>query len=166
MNNEANESQRWFDEAGPKDDLRSLQLVRAGSVQFGVFADAIATIVPWREPALLPEAPSSVLGVVSLQGRMLTILDLRALTGGEANGSMIDTERRIVALRGDEQLALAVDAVGDIVKIAVSELKAEPNRDSPILGRLQFEGLEINVLNLRDLFPAAIQGRERRRRRF
>jgi len=166
MNNEASDSQRWIDQAGPKDELRSLQLVRAGSLRFGVFADAIATIVPWREPAPLPEAPSSVLGVVNLQGRMLTVLDLRALTGAEANESTIATERRIVAWRGDEQLALAVDEVGDIVKIAISELKPEPNPGAPILGRLQFEGLEINVLNLRDLFPAAIQGRERRRRRF
>ena len=116
MNSETTENQRWSEKPG--DELRTLQLVRAGSVQFGVFADAIAMISPWREPVPLPLAPASVLGVVSLQGRMLTVLELRTLVGGEANDSGIASERRIIALRGDEQLALAVDAVGDVVKVA------------------------------------------------
>jgi len=166
MNRETTGNLRWPDKAAPRDELRSLQLVRAGSVQFAVFADAIATIAPWREPAPLPEAPNSVLGVVSLQGRMLTVLDLRLLVGGKTNESTVASERRIVALRGDEQLALAVDAVEGVVKVAVSDLKPESDRGTLILRRLQIEGSEVNVLNLRDLFPAAIQGRERRRRRF
>ena len=168
MNSEATENQGWPDKAAPGDELRTLQLVRAGSVQFGVFADAIAMIAPWREPVPLPLAPNSVLGVVSLQGRMLTVLKLRLLLGGEtiSRDSALNHQRRIIALRGDEQLALAVDAVGDVVKVAVSDLKPEQNRGSLVLKRLQLEGSEIIVLNLRDLFPAAIQGRERRRRRF
>lgn len=169
MNRDTTGNLSWPDKAAPRDELRGLQLVRAGSLQFGVFADAIATIAPWREPVPLPEAPNSVLGVVSLQGRMLTVLELRLLAGGKANESKVaspGSERRIIALRGDEQLGLAVDAVGDVIKVSVSDLKPEPDRGTLILRRLQIEGSEVNVLNLRDLFPAAIQGRERRRRRF
>lgn len=166
MNRDTTGNLTWPDKAAPRDELRALQLVRAGSVQFGVFADAIATVAPWREPVPLPEAPNSVLGVVSLQGRMLTVLDLKLLVGGKASESTTGSERRIVALRGDEQLALAVDAIGDVIKVAVSDLKPEQDRGTVILRRLQIEGSEVNVLNLRDLFPAAIQGRERRRRRF
>ena len=166
MNSETTDNQRWSDKPG--DEFRTLQLVRAGSVQFGVFADAIATIAPWSDPVPLPLAPNSVLGVVSLQGRMLTVLKLRLLLGGEtvSKDSSLLNERRLIALRGDEQMALAVDAVGGVVKVAVSDLKPDQNRGSLILKRLQLEGSEVIVLNLRDLFPAAIQGRERRRRRF
>jgi len=64
-----------------KPTARQLQLVRAGASQFGVFADEIATIVAWRKPTPLPQAPKPVLGVVSVQGRILTVLDLASLTG-------------------------------------------------------------------------------------
>ncbi|HEV7473775.1 MAG TPA: chemotaxis protein CheW [Pyrinomonadaceae bacterium] len=168
MNNETSDSQPWFGEASSKDEHCTLQLVRAGAVQFGLLADGIAAIVPWLEPAPLPQAPKSVLGVVSIQGRMLTVLELAALAGSEAISSAapVDSARRIIALRGDEQLALAVDAVGEIVTISTQDLKPGLDERALILGTLQLEGSEINVLNLRDLFPAAIRGRERRRRRF
>ena len=35
-----------------------------------------------------------------------------------------------------------------------------------VLGVLQREGEEVKILNPKELFPTAIQGRERRRRRF
>ncbi len=169
MSNEAGDARHSFDDTDPKDELRGLQIVRAGSVQFGVFADEIATILPWREPAPLPEAPASVLGVVSIQGRMLTVLELLTLTGREASSSaaLPASSREIVALRGDEQLALAVDSVGDVVKIAASAIKFQSeNAGGLVLGSLQLEDSEVNILNLRELFSAAIRGRERRRRRF
>jgi chemotaxis signal transduction protein len=99
---------------------------------------------------------------------MLTVLDLAVLANGEtvSGGVVLDNDRRIVALRGEEQLALAVDAAGDIVKITTADVKPGPDSGALIMGSLQLEGSEINILNLRDLFPAAIQGRERRRRRF
>jgi purine-binding chemotaxis protein CheW len=166
MNNEASDNREHsFNEVSVKDELRILQLIRAGSVHFGILADQIATIVDWRAPTPLPHAPKSVLGVVSIQGRMLTVLELTRLTGGEAASS--DNHRSIVALRGDEQLAIAVDSIGETIKIADRDLK--PRQETVgafILAILQFEGSEINILNLQELFPAALQGRERRRRRF
>lgn len=170
MNNEAiDDTGSSFEEASVKGALRKLQLVRAGSVQFGVFADEIATIVPWQEPTELPHAPKSVLGVASIQGRMWTVLELTSLSGAEAtaSGAAHDGQRHIIALRGDEQLALAVDALVATIHIADGEL--EPRLEtagSLVLAVLHFEDKEIEVLNVKELFPAAIQGRERRRRRL
>jgi purine-binding chemotaxis protein CheW len=170
MNNEASDNDRQsFDEGSSKDELRRVQIVHVGSARFGIFAEDIATIVPWRQPAPLPQAPASVLGVVSVQGRMLTVIDLATLTSDETPSADAPADKfhGIVALRGDEQLALAVGAVGDIVRIAPSEIKPQPeNEGAPVLGSLQLEGSDLNILYLRDLFTAAIQGRERRRRRF
>lgn len=157
--------------AEPQDSsrFRTLQLVRAGSVQFGIFADEIATIVAWREPTPLPHAPKSVLGVVSIQGRMLTVLELTTLAGREAasSGATLDNNRHVIALRGDEQLALAVDAIGETIQIAEGDVKPkQETAGTLIFGVLQLEDSEINILNVKELFPTAIQGRERRRRRF
>jgi purine-binding chemotaxis protein CheW len=150
---------------------RNLQLLQAGSSQFGIFADEIATVAPWREPTPLPHAPKSVLGVVSIQGRMLTVLDLAKLAGDETASSAAadDIGGHLIALRGDEQLALAVDAVGETIELQAvdfNDFAARKTAGTLVLGVMHHEGAEINILNLKELFPTAIQGRERRRRRF
>ena len=165
MNTDATEN----DNTVPKPAGRKLQLVRAGSSEFGIFADEISTIVAWQEPTPLPNAPGSVLGVVSIQGRMLTVLDLATLPGLEA--TLSDATRKtpghIVALRGDEQLALAIEAPGEVILLASTESVAKQDKVTrPMLRVLQREGAEIKILNLKGLFPAAIQGRQRRNRRF
>lgn len=165
MNNDTTQNQRDPIGANAEPVARTLQLLRAGSFHFGVFVDEIATIVAWREPAPLPHAPKSVLGVVSIQGRMLTVLDLATLHGDETFSSETRGQH-IVALRGDEQLALAADAVGETVDFAATDFAANETAGTPVLGVLHRAGAEINILNLKELFPAAIQGRERRRRRF
>lgn len=147
---------------------RKLQLLQTGSSQFGIFADEIAAIVAWREPTPLPHAPKSVLGVVSIQGRMLTVLDLAMLQGGEGASSDAagDIPGHLIALRGDEQLALAVDSVGETIQLADSDRDIAVAAGTLFVGVLHREGAEINILNLKELFPTAIQGRQRRRRRF
>ncbi len=167
MNNDRIPSQRKpTDEAISQPVIRRLQLLRAGGFQFGIFADDIATIAAWRKPTPLPQAPESVLGVVSIQGRMLTVLDLAALTDREATANNAKTQH-LIALRGDEQLALAIGSLGETIEIAATDLSAKgETRGTLFLGVVHCDGLEINVLNLDELFPIAIQGRERRRRRF
>ena len=167
MNTETSENDETGDSAA-----RKLQLVGAGASQFGIYAEEVAVVVAWQEPTPLPHAPDSVLGVVSVQGRMLTVLDLAMLPVGEA--TLSDSPRNpgahLIALRGDEQLALAVDAVGEIIALApndsMTDFVAQSDTMTPVLGVLQREGAEIKILNVKGLFPAAIQGRERRQRRF
>ena len=159
-----------FEQELPRAASRKLQLVQAGQNQFGIFAEQISAIVEWQEPAPLPHAPSSVLGVVSIQGRMLTVLDLAKLAGDEA--VLTNTPRKLlIALRGDEQLALAIEALGEIVQLAGNELMTDSITEretvtTPLLGVWQRADAEIKILDLNRLFPAAIQGRERRQRRF
>ncbi|HKO41759.1 MAG TPA: chemotaxis protein CheW [Pyrinomonadaceae bacterium] len=120
---------------------------RAGSRLFGVDESMVATVAAWRQPTPLPHAPPAVMGIVSLQGRMLTVLDLRKLTGAESADNT--TPQHVIALRGDEQLALAVDEVEGSIEL--------PNDTN---------GSQVEVINVSALFSLAIQGRERRQRRF
>jgi chemotaxis signal transduction protein len=159
-----------FEQELPRGASRKLQLVQAGQNQFGIFAEQISAIAEWQEPAPLPRAPGSVLGVVSIQGRMLTVLDLAKLAGGEA--ALDATQRKhLIALRGDEQLALAIETLGEVVELTANEsipdsITREGIVTTPVLGVWQREGVEIRILNLKKLFPTAIQGRERRQRQF
>lgn len=141
---------------------REVRLMFAGSSCLGVFADEIEAIVDWRAPTLLPDAPASVLGVVCIRGRMLTVLDLAALLGDGAAAA----RSRLVSLRGDEQLALAVAGTGDLIKIAPNDLKAASDTGSLSLGVISQGEQSVPVLNCKELFAAAMRGRERRRRGF
>jgi len=149
---------------------RKLQLVQAGQDQFGIFADQISAIVEWQEPAPLPHAPTSVLGVVCIQGRMLTVLDLGMLVAEAVSADSPRTfPRHLIALRGDEQLALAVEGLGEVVQLtgyAPDSIDGRETAGGPVLVVWQREEAKIKILNPKGLFPTAIQGRERRQRRF
>ncbi|MGH9969304.1 MAG: chemotaxis protein CheW [Pyrinomonadaceae bacterium] len=145
---------------------RKLQLLRLGALLLGVFEDEIATIAEWRQPTPLPHAPAAVLGVVSVQGRVLTVLDPSLLLGQTANQNGF-AWRYIVALRGDEQLALAIEDKGETLALQVSDLNSPPATASrAVLGAMSHGDQLISVIETKELFPTAILGRERRQRRF
>jgi chemotaxis signal transduction protein len=161
----SNPSQQLTDERSREPVFRTLQLLQTGLQQFGIFSDEIAAIVDWREPAPLPHAPSAVLGVVTIQGRMLTVLDLARLA--QTQITLATPQQHLVALRGDEQLALAVTAVGERIEVNPSEILRQSAADSAFtLGLLEREGARISVVNSAELFSTALQGRERRQRSF
>ena len=142
-----------------------LRTFRAGTQLFGIFEDEIATVAEWRAPAPLPHAPSAVLGVVSIQGRMLTVLDpVRVLDETPVQNGL--SWNSIVALRGDEQLALAVEQELEAVEVAQSGQQNPPGDNRAVCGVLRNGDQTINVIEVKELFSTAMRGRERRRRRF
>ena len=146
-----------------EEEPRTLQSFSFGETQFAVFADEVMAIAEWREPAALPHAPASVLGIVSIHGRMLTVLDLSQLLESPQHAGH---PTHILALNGDEQLALAIDAPGEMFAIAAADSE-EALASGKLVNRvINRNGDEIKILDVRELFPTAIQGRERRRRRF
>jgi chemotaxis signal transduction protein len=149
-----------------------LRLLQVGSIRVGLFEDQITTIAEWSEPAPLPFAPDSVLGVVCIQGRMFTVLALAHLLGvnkaDEPNESgRLSSRQFIVALRGDEQLALAVDGSQETIEVSPTAIRsAEESSLQLFLGTVSQAGQDVQVLDVKELFPFVIQGRERRRRRL
>lgn len=143
-----------------------LRTFRAGTQRFGIFEEEIATIAEWRSPAPLPYAPSAVLGVVSIEGRMLTVLDPAQLLDetSRQNGLLWNS---IVALRGDEQLALAVEQELGAIEITEQSLQNPPVAVNRVVRSVLSERDQtINIIEVKELFPTAMRGCERRRRRF
>lgn len=145
----------------PAAEPRELLLMRAGAHAFAVYADEAEGVTPWREPVPLPRAPAAVLGVVSVRGRMRTVLDPAALLGAGAESEGADAPLYVVALRGDEQLALAVTHAE---RAAPPEAPpAPPDPPAPFLrGTLAHS---VHLLDPTRLFDAATRGAERRRPR-
>lgn len=145
---------------------RKLQLLSAGPHVLGIFEDEIATIAEWRRPTPLPHAPSAILGVVSIQGRMLTVVDPLQLLGETTKG-IACPPGLLVALRGDEQIAVAIEHTGEMLDLAMTDIQSQSDpANRAVAGTFRYGDQLVNVIEVEGLFPAALRGRDRRRRRF
>jgi chemotaxis signal transduction protein len=161
------DTREMTDPIGTEPTMRKLRLFTRGSVEFAILENEVTALESWRAAAPLPNAPDSVLGVVGIQGRMLTVLDLAQIAGaqqGREEAINQDGQQRILALRGDEQLALIVDAERESVDISDETVRRSMTHE--LLSTINHAGVELKILNPKQLFASAIQGRERRRRRF
>jgi serine/threonine protein kinase len=148
-------------------EARELIVAQTGTRVIALFADEVESVSEWRAHAPLPHAPPAVLGVASVRGRMMTVLDPAALLiDGEAEATN-SPPAFIIALRGDEQLALAVDRVVCTIEIYSDEIAApaESVGANVCCGVIQGAQGQTFVLDSRELFEAAMQRAERRRQR-
>jgi chemotaxis signal transduction protein len=158
-------------EVSPDPQLHDLIPFTAGGRVFAVFADQVEGTAEAKLPALLPDAPPAVLGIVCVRGRMLTVLDPFALVTGEPT-SWPESLPGVIALSGDEQLAVAAQERLDTITVASTDIQPptlsddEENGGGVTLGTALYGGEEITVLSVPRLFAAAMQRKERRRRRF
>jgi chemotaxis signal transduction protein len=189
---------------------RELLVLRAGRRLFAVPAAEVEATAEGLVPAPLPFAPPTVLGVVSVRGRVRTALDPLRLTRadetdddahsnshdatpphdasenntndiGDANNTndaddANDTNNApaqtvtmppclFVALRGDEQLALACDAAEISIHVAHARVTPSTDAHSPALGTFEHAGSLVTLLDTSRLFEAAMLGTDRRRKR-
>ena len=147
--------------------LRDLFSFTAGGQTFAVFADEVEGTADSKHFAPLPHAPAAVLGVLCVRGRMLTALDPIALLTGD--GLIWPHELPcVIALRGDEQLALAAESFGSTITVldADIEIPSDQPQHSAVAGISRHGGEEIRIFSVPNLFLAAFRRQERRRRRF
>lgn len=139
----------------------SLRLVHIGNMIAAVPESDVLTFVDWRAPSPIPFAPPTVLGVVAVKGRMFTVIDIAKILG-------VDTDQRksILALRGREQLALAISATGEEIRIETNQIDLPEEYLQLSKGTIERDGQVIHILAADKLFALALQGHERRRRRF
>jgi chemotaxis signal transduction protein len=150
--------------------LRDLFLFVAGDRIFAVFAEEVEGTAESKRAAPLPHAPPAVLGVVCVRGGMLTALDPAALLMGEGLSWPAELPC-VIALRGDEQLALAANSLRETITIASTDIEPPDSHQSDraqgvVVGISRHGGEELTILNAGGLFSAAFQRTERRRRRF
>ncbi|MCA1816514.1 MAG: chemotaxis protein CheW [Acidobacteria bacterium] len=166
---------------------RELFVVRARGRLFAVFAEEVEATAEGLAPAPLPGAPPAVVGVVSLRGRIRTALDPAQLlpddqptqtratppadqpnardSSGTRDADARTAPRLFVALRGDEQLALACDSADGRIEIAPAEIVPPTDAHTPSRGTVERGGSRVTVLDTALLFDAATRGTERRRKR-
>jgi len=148
--------------------LRDLFLFTIGDRTFGIPAEGVDGTAEAKPATPLPHAPAPILGIVCARGRMLTLIDPRAIAGDEASPRQSFTS--IIALRGDEQLALAAESISETITVSSADIEPSSAQTGPemgaVAGLLRHGGEKIIILDPARLFDAAVQRKERRRRRF
>jgi purine-binding chemotaxis protein CheW len=104
-------------------------------------------VVPPEKFTRVPRAPRVVSGVMNLRGRVVTVVDLRALLGLDVSGADRERGDRVVILdRGRRDLGLLVSDVDGMETI--EKVTAAPGRQSTaVRGVARLRGWAVTVLD-------------------
>lgn len=112
-------------QAAPAEVLRELLAFKLAAEEYAIEIGAIEEIVKARPATEVPFTPPFCPGLVSLRGRIVTIIDLRNRLGlpAEAPGRL---SRIIVAADRGRTVGLLVDAVTGVVRVAPGDVETTP----------------------------------------
>lgn len=135
--------------------LTDFVTVQVDEQLFGLPIGAVHDVFMLGTITPVPGAPSKVLGLINLRGRVLTGLCLRRLLGLPACPA--GAERMVVGVEHqNESFGLVVDRVGEVLSLPVAECRPNPGNLDP--GWAKFARgiywLEDGVLVVLDIEPA------------
>jgi len=109
-------------EVAPRDEYLTFLL---GSEEFGVDIERVREVM--RAPPIteVPRAPADVLGVITVRGEVVAVIDLRGRLGLPGNAS-VQSGRVIIVDDGQGAFGLQVDAVANVVRLPRGSLEACP----------------------------------------
>ena len=121
---------------------------------------SVREIRGWSQATSLPHAPDYVRGVINLRGSVVPIVDLAARLG---LGPIQPTERDviIIAIINRQVVGLLVEAVFDILSVAVEEIQATPDVASEtvksfIEGVLTVDDQMLRLVDLERILPGTV----------
>ncbi len=112
-------------ESGEDAMLQWVTFVLAGE-KYGVNVMQVQEVLRYTEIAPVPGAPSYVLGIINLRGRVVTIIDARTRFG--LPNTEINDNTRIVVIESETHVVgMLVDSVAEVVYLRMSEIETAPN---------------------------------------
>jgi purine-binding chemotaxis protein CheW len=111
-------------ETASAEQIELLTFIIAGE-QYAVSIDHLVEIVTPRSATPVPNADPTIVGIISLRGTMVTVIDVRRKLRHPAAAAGNDT-RIIVAERGSEVLGFEVDRVLRVVKVDSAAIEPHP----------------------------------------
>ncbi|MCK4846284.1 MAG: chemotaxis protein CheW [Deltaproteobacteria bacterium] len=95
--------------------------------EYGIDIEGIKEVIKTRELTSLPRAPQNIMGLLSLRGLIVPIMDLRKRL---AMGYDKEGERIIIVKDGDEHLGLVVDRIVGAVSLRRANIEPPPSFSS------------------------------------
>ena len=121
-----------------------LLLFRLGRRWFAMDARAIEEVALRGQLTRVPMAPSHILGVTSLRGRLVTVVGLEQMLGGEGMlplDSSATLPRLVVVRDGDYEVAVVAHEIAGLVERTMSVAPERPLA-APDFVREEFAGEE------------------------
>ena len=121
----------------------------------GMEIDLVQEINRHMDITEIPDAPPTLRGVINLLGDVVTIADMRPILGLPRT-EIGPSNRNVVIQSQDEQIALLVDRIADIVSIKSSNIEPAPANVDGVDGRF-FRGvctMQDSILVLLDVDEA------------
>jgi purine-binding chemotaxis protein CheW len=122
--NTAVTSRQESPDIGRSDELPLLSF-KPGNEEFGVDILQVQEINLMSEITKVPQAPSSVEGVINLRGKVIPIIDLRKRLNLEPKGYDRDTRIVVVNVSGNVT-GMIVDAVSEVLRLAADTIEPPP----------------------------------------
>lgn len=122
---------------------------------YGVSLADVREILRHEPPTQVPGAPADVLGIISLRGSIVTILDGCTRLGLHTPAAGPD--QRLLIFHDDaETIGMRIDALQEVLDLDTRELMPPPpgratRADDPVLGTLYRDGGFIALLDTRKL---------------
>ena len=116
---------------------------------FGVPIEQVRDVFMVENITSVPGAAPEIAGILNLRGRVVTALDLRILLGGKAHGE--NNQFAIGIEHLGESYCLIVDAIGDVLSISGTQVRAFPTH-----GDNSWAGLCDRVCQLDDALLALL----------
>jgi purine-binding chemotaxis protein CheW len=111
-------------EQAPAQELELLSF-RMGGEEYAVTVDDVREVLKLRDLTPVPNTPGYILGVTSLRGIMLPVIDLCKRLG-LTPGVRDDKSRIIVVNPAEEDVGLMVDRVTGVLRIMPDAIKPAP----------------------------------------
>ncbi|MHB0968985.1 MAG: chemotaxis protein CheW [Thermoanaerobaculia bacterium] len=156
-------TQRFGTDAAAADSsdeaLRELLTFSLASENYAIDIESIVEITPPREVTRIPNAEASVIGIISLRGTIVTVLDLRQILGHSPLTGGGEDARIIVLERKGQTSGILVDRVFRVAKVGPREIESHPvvspaEHDAAIEGVFHHKGVLTIVLNLERLLKS------------
>ncbi|MCP5057429.1 MAG: purine-binding chemotaxis protein CheW [bacterium] len=120
-----------------------------GANRYALPVERIREIVRLRQITPVPRVPREILGIISLRGEIVQVLDLAHLLGGVP--SQPTPTSRIVVLHGDEgdAVGLLVENVASVLRVSEDAFCDAPGSDTDFVsGLCEADGEFVSILNL------------------
>lgn len=140
------------------EDQRTLELLTfvIASERYAVEIEKIVEIIPPRLATRVPNADLTILGIISLRGTIVTLLDVRKRLGHPPGVVDPNVSRIIVIEQSGEIAGFLVDRVARVVKLPERDLETHPvvhqqEQNASIRGVFQQDGQLTILLDLEAL---------------
>ena len=139
----------------------TLMLLRLGMRWFGVDVRAIEEVALKGAVTRVPMAPSHILGVTSLRGRLVTVVGLEQMIGGAGRLSRENTAtlpRLVVVRNGEYQMAVVAEGIHGMTEyVPATEPGSDLTPHTPEFVREEFDwhGNRVSLLDAPKLIAAA-----------